>query len=77
MIILTLSWLGRDCNIDAGRCGLVLVADAVDNPRDDIGFVVLGNAFRIASCIALPNTRRRPGNRVRWLRKDASDICGM
>ena len=74
MVILVLPVLGRDYNVAAGRC--VLVADAVDNPPDDIGFVVLGTAFR-TSCIALPNTRRRPGNRARWLRKDSADICGM
>ena len=54
MAILVFPVLGRDCNVDAGRCILVLVADAVDNPRDDIGFVV---AFRIASCIVIGLSR--------------------
>ena len=75
MIILTLSWLGRDCNIDAGRCGLVLVADAVDNSCDNIGFGGLGNVGCLASCSTLPNNRRRA--RERRLREDATDISGM
>ena len=70
---LVLPGLGRDYNVDAGRSILVLVADAVDNPCDDIGFVVFSSEFRIESCSTLPYTRCLPGNR-RWLRKDASDI---
>jgi hypothetical protein len=63
MVIRVLSISGCDYNIDAGVCILVLVADAVDYPWDDIGFgVALGNAFRVTSCSALPNTRRRTVN---------------
>ena len=53
MVILVLPWLGRDCNVDAGRCILDLAADAVDNSCDNIGFVDLGNAVCVTSCRTL------------------------
>ena len=75
MVVLVLSISGSDCNVDAGGCILVLVADAVNYPCG----VTLGDALRITSCSALPNTRCRTVNRrrARWLGKDATDTPRM
>ena len=67
MVTLVLAVSGRNCNVDAGGCILVLVADAVNHPCDDgIGLgVTFGIACRVTSCSALPNTCRRIVNRRR------------
>ena len=61
------------------------MAYAVKDPCDDIGLdVTLGTAFLVASCGALPNTRRRfirfthhRHGQEQWLGKDATNICRM
>ena len=78
MVILVLPILGRDCNVDAGRCILAPVADSVGYLRaDDIGFVVvalgIGNAFRIRPAFLSPipvvvlGIARDSRERTRWI----------